>query len=103
MLSKEYLKKLTGTSDVVFKATLYPRIYIMKKILETILDKKIKSIKYLGGELPVRQFIEIGKRLDAYVTGMNSYFDIEVSKVFPSYIQKRNYAFAERFYEYSKA
>ena len=98
MISQKNLEKLTGTHDIVMKAIMYPRIHILKNVLETILGKKIDKIKYLCGELPVAQFIRKGNRLDAYVTDMKSYFDIEVSRSFDKYISWRNYAFASQVY-----
>ena len=90
--------KLNGLNDIVFKAIMYPKIHIMKSILECILDTKLEKIRYLGEELPVSQFLEKRKRLDAFVMDIDSYFDIEVSTKFTKYISWRNYAYASQVY-----
>lgn len=77
---------------------MYPKINIMKKILESILDKKIGLIKYLGGELSVYQFLDKGKRLDLIAKNDNELFDVEVSTKFDKYISWRNYAFVSHLY-----
>ena len=90
--------KLTGLNDIVFKAIMYPKIHLMKSILESVLNRNIDKLRYLGQEIPVVQFIEKGKRLDAFAETENEYFDIEVSTKFSKYISWRNYAFASQVY-----
>lgn len=77
---------------------MYPKIHLMKSILESILNRNIDKLRYLGQEIPVVQFIEKGKRLDAFAETDSEYFDIEVTKNFTKDISWRNYAFAVQVY-----
>lgn len=85
-------------NDIVFKAIMYPKIIIMKKLLECILEKEIENIRYLGQELSIFQFIEKGKRLDLFARNENELFDVEVTNNFNKYISWRNYAYAAHIY-----
>ena len=73
---------------------MYPKIIIMKKLLECIFEREIEHIRYLGQELPVFQFIDKGKRLDLFAKNENELFDVEVSSKFDKYISWRNYVYA---------
>ena len=77
---------------------MYPKIIIMKKLLECIFEREIEHIRYLGQELPVFQFIDKGKRLDLFAKNENELFDVEVSSKFDKYISWRNYAYAAHIY-----
>ena len=91
-------KKITGLSDVMFKAIMYDNEKILSKVLETTLEEKIGKIKYLNTELTPKQFIEKGKRLDLYLEASDSYVDIEVTNNYEICIINRNLAYECRIY-----
>lgn len=57
---------------------MYKNKNILAKLLEKILEIKIDNINYLNSEIPIKQFIEKGKRLDLYIEITDTFVDIEV-------------------------
>ena len=67
------LNKITGLSDVMFKAIMYKNERILSKVLEQALEEKVTKITFLNTELPLKKFIEKGKRLDLYLEDNDPY------------------------------
>lgn len=96
-MNKEKIK-LTAKYDAVFKKIMSENKDILIKVLETILDKKITSLKYLNNELNKSNEKEKGKRLDLYVETNDEYIDIEVNTNYNQYIIKRNIGYGCQIY-----
>jgi len=92
------LENITGMSDVMFKAIMYTNKNILSKLLEEILDIKIENINYLNSEIPLKKFLEKGKRLDLYIETTDTYVDVEVSIKPSKYIINRNLSYAFLMY-----
>lgn len=92
------LLELTGGNDVIFKGVMYEHKKVFKCILELVLKTKINNITYLSPELPVRRFLEKGKRLDVYIDTIDSLVDIEVSTDYDKEILNRNLSFGFSLY-----
>ena len=92
------MKKITGLSDKMFKAIMYRNSEILMSVLGNIFDKKITKIEYLSPELPVKKFVEKGKRLDLYLEETDSYIDIEITKDYNIYIVNRNLGYGFQIY-----
>lgn len=92
------VKNVTGLSDVMFKAMMLTKENILSKLLETLYKEKTGRIFYLNAELPVRRFIEKGKRLDLYLEATDSYVDIEVTNDYNVFIINRNLGFGFQMY-----
>lgn len=77
-MSKKY-EDLTFTDDFMFCKILYTNPELCKQLLELILGRKIKEIRYL----PTQNTIDItsdgkGIRLDVYLEGDSKVYDIEM-------------------------
>lgn len=92
------VRNVTGLSDVMFKAMMLTKENILSKLLETLYKEKTGRIFYLNAELPVRRFIEKGKRLDLYLEATDSYVDIEVTNDYNVFIINRNLGFGFQMY-----
>ena len=92
------LENVTGMSDVMFKAIMYTNKKILSRLLEEILNIKINNIEYLNSEMPLRKFIEKGKKLDLYIETIDTYIDVEVSIKPSKYIMNRNLSYAFLMY-----
>ena len=77
---------------------MYTKENILSKLLETLYEEKTGRIFYLNSELPVRKFIEKGKRLDLYLEATDSYVDIEVTNDYNIFIINRNLGFEFQMY-----
>ena len=97
-MNKRDKEKLTGGNDIIFKSIMYLNKEIFKSILETILEIKIEKISYLSPEMPIRHFLEKGKRLDIYIETIDAYIDVEVTQKYGEYIKNRNIAFECKLY-----
>ena len=87
------LSKKTGLSDVIFKAVMYTKEIVLSNLLKTLYEEDPGELHYLSPEMPVKKFIEKGKRLDLYLEGTDSYVDIEVTNDYNIFIINRNLGF----------
>ena len=92
------LSKKTGLNDIIFKAIMYTKEIVLSKLLETLYEEDPGELHYLSPEIPVKKFIEKGKRLDLYLEGTDSYVDIEVTNDYNIFIVNRNLGFGFEIY-----
>mgnify|MGYP002672857384 CR=1 FL=1 len=88
-MSKKY-EDLTFTDDFMFCKILYTNPELCKQLLELILRKKIKDIRYLATQNAI-DITSDGKgiRLDVYFEGDNKVYDIEMQTTGNSNLPKR--------------
>ena len=88
-MSKKY-EDLTFTDDFMFCKILYTNPELCKQLLELILRKKIKDIRYLTTQNAI-DITSDGKgiRLDVYLEGDNKVYDIEMQATGNSNLPKR--------------
>lgn len=92
MLKIKPIEQLKFTDDFMFSATM-KNPDICKSILETLLDIKIKEIKYLESEKTFDLgYMTKGIRLDVYVEGSDKIFDVEMqNKIYDDLPQRSRY------------
>ena len=88
-MSKKY-EDLTFTDDFMFCKILYTNPELCKQLLELILRKKIKDIRYQATQNAI-DITSDGKgiRLDVYFEGDNKVYDIEMQTTGNSNLPKR--------------
>ena len=89
-MSKKY-EDLTFTDDFMFCKILYTNPELYKQLLELILGRKIKEIRYLTTQNTI-DITSDGKgiRLDVYLEGDSKVYDIEMQTTGKSNLPKRS-------------
>lgn len=89
-MSKKY-EDLTFTDDFMFCKILYTNPELCKQLLELILGRKIKEIRYLTTQNTI-DITSDGKgiRLDVYLEGDSKVYDIEMQTTGKSNLPKRS-------------
>jgi len=88
-------KFYTAKYDRVFKTILCDedKPYMMQEFLSRLLKRRIKNLKFLRNELPIRNTNEKVKTIDALVKDNNTYMHIELNTYYKNWLHARNYIY----------